>query len=126
MNIHHTLAPALYGIIFVAVYKLAAWYGFSGQPRIAGECITSYGGIATGEWGGFIQTGEETCGQAVLAFFKNHPATAIVHFSSQHFVVFLKEENYFIEIAPGLWRDQRQNSWKTSVTSNAKRAVLLC
>jgi predicted double-glycine peptidase len=130
------------GIIFTTGYKLAACYFFSGKPHIVAECATSYGGIATGNWIGFVQTGEETCGQASLAFFltnigfreteasiiaetgtdsmlslaemesvfvsrgfktqllkvshkyfKKHPVTAILHFSSRHFVVFLHEEN---------------------------------
>ncbi|MDR2211810.1 MAG: hypothetical protein LBO65_10175 [Spirochaetaceae bacterium] len=129
-------------IIFMGVYKFAAWYYFSGRPNIARECATAYGGIATGEFGGFVQTGEETCGHAAVAFFlsgagfpeteaslidetgtvsmlsladmervftsrglqtqmlkidpayfRKNPTPAILHFSSQHFVVFLNEEN---------------------------------
>jgi ABC-type bacteriocin/lantibiotic exporter with double-glycine peptidase domain len=130
------------GIIFAAAYKFAAWHCFSGQPRLAVECAVSYGGVVSGQWGGFVQSGEETCGHAALAFFlsgvgfpvteasiiaetgtasmlsladmdrvftsrgfktqllkvdpgyfKKHPAAAILHFSSRHFVVFMKEEN---------------------------------
>ncbi|MDR0628165.1 MAG: hypothetical protein LBG24_00680 [Treponema sp.] len=138
MNKSHALAAGISGIIFVAVYRLAVGYSFSGQPQIAVECATAYGGIASGEWGGFVQTREETCGHAALAFFltpateasliretgtdsmlsladmdmvftkrglktqmlqvdpqyfKQHPATAILHLSSRHFVVFLGVEN---------------------------------
>jgi ABC-type bacteriocin/lantibiotic exporter with double-glycine peptidase domain len=106
------------------------------------ECATSYGGVTSGGWGNFIQTGEETCGHAATAFFlsgigftaseasminetgttgmlsladmeriftgrdlktqllkvdpgyfKQRPVPAILHFSSDHFVVFLREEN---------------------------------
>jgi ABC-type bacteriocin/lantibiotic exporter with double-glycine peptidase domain len=141
VKIRHTLAVVLWGIIFVAGYKLVVWHFFSGQPHIAVECATSYGGVASGEWGGFIQTGEETCGHAAAAFFlsgvgfpateesiiretgtssmlsladmnqvftsrglktqilkiepeyfKKHPAAAILHFSSRHFVVFMSSE----------------------------------
>jgi ABC-type bacteriocin/lantibiotic exporter with double-glycine peptidase domain len=142
MNKSHALATGISGIIFVAAYRLAAWYSFSGPPHLALKCATAYGGIASGEWGGFVQTREETCGHAALAFFlthigfpategsliretgtdamlsladmdrvfttrglktqvlqvdlqyfKQHPAAAILHFSSRHFVVFLREEN---------------------------------
>ena len=130
------------GILFVAAYKLMAWHCFSGLPRLAVERSTPYGGVASGQWAGFLQSGEETCGHAALAFFltgigfptteasiieetgtasmlsladmeqvfisrglrtqalgvergyfKKRPVAAILHFSSQHFVVFLKEEN---------------------------------
>jgi ABC-type bacteriocin/lantibiotic exporter with double-glycine peptidase domain len=57
------------GIIFVTAYKLAAWHYFSGQPRLAVECAASYGGVASGQWSGFVQSGQETCGHAALAFF---------------------------------------------------------
>jgi ABC-type bacteriocin/lantibiotic exporter with double-glycine peptidase domain len=105
------------------------------------EYATSYGGVVSGQWGGVVQTGQETCGHAALAFFlsgigfpategsiiretgtssmlsladmdrvftsrglktqllnvdpgyfKKRPTAAILHFSSQHFVVFLQEE----------------------------------
>lgn len=130
------------GILFVAVYKLAAWHCFSGPPRLVVDCATPYGGVASGQWGDFVQSGDETCGHAALAFFlsgigipkteasiveetgmssmlsladmervftglglrtqaldldpgyfKRRPVPAILHFSSQHFVVFLQEEN---------------------------------
>jgi ABC-type bacteriocin/lantibiotic exporter with double-glycine peptidase domain len=130
------------GIIFIAAYKLAAWRFFSGPPRLAAESVTSYGGIASGQWSGFVQSGEETCGHAAAAFFlsgagfpeteasiiaetgtasmlsladmdrlftsrglktqllkvdpgyfKKRPAAAILHFSSRHFAVFMREEN---------------------------------
>jgi ABC-type bacteriocin/lantibiotic exporter with double-glycine peptidase domain len=151
----------LWGVVFVAGYKLAVWHSFSGQPHIAVECATFYGGVASGEWGGFVQTGEETCGHAALAFFltnigfqanetsliretgtssmlsladmdqaftsrglktqalkidpgyfKKHPATAILHFSNQHFVVFLQEENGEPEIFDPVY-GQVFVSWKT-------------
>jgi ABC-type bacteriocin/lantibiotic exporter with double-glycine peptidase domain len=141
MNKSTALAAALWGMGFIAGYKGVVGYWFSGQPHIGVECATSYGGIASGEWGGFVQTREETCGHAALAFFlthigfpvteasliretgtdsmlsladmdlvftkrglktqllqvdpqyfKKHPAAAILHCSSQHFVVFLREE----------------------------------
>ena len=69
MKKNPALAAALCGIGFIVVYKGAVGYGFSGQPQIALECATSYGGIASGEWGGFVQTREETCGHAATAFF---------------------------------------------------------
>ena len=80
MKKSHALAAGICGIIFVAAYRLAAWYSFSGQAHIAVECATSYGGIASGEWGGFVQTGEETCGHAATAFFLSSvgfPATEV-------------------------------------------------
>jgi ABC-type bacteriocin/lantibiotic exporter with double-glycine peptidase domain len=129
-------------ILFASAYKLTAWHYFSGQPRLITECATSYGGVASGRWGGFVQNGEETCGHAAPAFFlsclefpateasiieetgtasmlslidmervfarrglrtqalyvepgyfKKQPVATILHFSSQHFIVFLKEEN---------------------------------
>jgi ABC-type bacteriocin/lantibiotic exporter with double-glycine peptidase domain len=135
-------AMAVCAIAFVSVYKLAAWHYYSGQPKLAVECTTAYGGIAAGELTEFVQTGEETCGHAVLAFFlsgvgypeteasvieetgtvtmlsladmdrvftgrgfktqllkvdpeyfKERPVIAILHFTRQHFVVFLGEEN---------------------------------
>jgi ABC-type bacteriocin/lantibiotic exporter with double-glycine peptidase domain len=138
----HTTVLLVCGIAFVSSYKLAAWHYYSGQPILAVECTTPYGGIVSGELMDFNQTGEETCGQAVLAFFlsgvgcpeteasiieetgissmlsladmnqvftsrgfktqllkvdpeyfKERPVTAILHWSSQHFVVFLQEEN---------------------------------
>jgi ABC-type bacteriocin/lantibiotic exporter with double-glycine peptidase domain len=67
MKGRHALALVC-GIIFAAAYKLAAWH-YSGEPHLAPECATSYGGVASGQWDGFVQSGEETCGQAVLAFF---------------------------------------------------------
>jgi hypothetical protein len=128
-------------LLFVAAYKLAAWQYCSGPPRLVAECSTPYGGVASGRWGGFVQSGEETCGHAALAFFlsgvgvpkteasiieetgtasmlsladmegvftglgfrtqalsvepgyfKRHPKAAILHCTSQHFVVFLQEE----------------------------------
>jgi ABC-type bacteriocin/lantibiotic exporter with double-glycine peptidase domain len=130
------------GLVFTAAYKAAAGCWFSGQPRLAVECAVPYGGIVSGGWGNFVQTGEETCGHAAAAFFlsgigfqaseasiidemgtaamlsladmervfagrglktqllqvdpgyfKQHPLPAILHFSSRHFVVFLREEN---------------------------------
>jgi ABC-type bacteriocin/lantibiotic exporter with double-glycine peptidase domain len=142
MNKSPALAAALCGMGFIAAYKGAVGYWFSGQPYRAFDCATAYGGIASGEWGGFIQTREETCGHAALAFFLTHigfpategsliretgtdsmlsladmemvftkrglktqllqvdpqyfgkhPVAAILHFSSRHFVVFLREEN---------------------------------
>jgi ABC-type bacteriocin/lantibiotic exporter with double-glycine peptidase domain len=130
------------GVIFAAAYKLAAWHYFSGQQRLAVEYATSYGGVASGQWGGFVQSGQETCGHAALAFFlsgvgfpeteasiieetgtasmlsladmdrvvasrglktqllkvdpgyfKKRPVPAVLHFSSQHFVVFMRVEN---------------------------------
>jgi hypothetical protein len=69
MKQYHAAAIVVSGIIFTAVYKIAAWHYFSGQPHIALENATSYGGVASGEWGGFVQTKEETCGHAALAFF---------------------------------------------------------
>jgi ABC-type bacteriocin/lantibiotic exporter with double-glycine peptidase domain len=138
----HALVLLVCGIVFVSAYKLAAWHYYAGQPDLAVECTTPYGGIASGELTGFVQTGEETCGHAVLAFFlsgvgiseteasiieetgtasmlsladmdraftrrgfktqllkidpeyfRERPVIAILHFSSQHFVVFLQEEN---------------------------------
>jgi hypothetical protein len=129
-------------IVFITAYKLVVWHLFSGNPQLALECATAYGGIASGEWGEFIQTGEETCGQATLAFFlsgigfpeteasiisetestsmlsladmdrvftdrglntqllnvggeyfREHPTSSILHFSSRHFVVYMREEN---------------------------------
>jgi ABC-type bacteriocin/lantibiotic exporter with double-glycine peptidase domain len=62
-------AVLLCGIIFVTAYKLTTWHCFTGQPRLTVEYATSYGGVASGQWGGFIQNGQETCGHAVLAFF---------------------------------------------------------
>jgi ABC-type bacteriocin/lantibiotic exporter with double-glycine peptidase domain len=140
------------GLVFTAVYKLAAWRYYSGQPRLAVECATPYGGIASGGWGDFIQTGEETCGHVALAFFlsgigfpateasiidetgtvsmlsladmeqvfagrglktqavqvdpgyfKQHPASGILHFTNRHFVVFLREENGEPEIFDPAW-----------------------
>jgi hypothetical protein len=40
----------------MAAYKIAAWHYVSGQPHIALANAASYGGIASGEWGGFVQT----------------------------------------------------------------------
>jgi ABC-type bacteriocin/lantibiotic exporter with double-glycine peptidase domain len=142
MKRSHVLATGICGVIFVTAYRLATWYSFTGQSHIAMECATSYGGIASGEWGDFVQTEKETCGHAAMAFFlsnvgfptsegtiiqetgtstmlsladmdqlftsrglktqllqvdpayfRRNPTTAILHFSSQHFVVFLQEEN---------------------------------
>jgi ABC-type bacteriocin/lantibiotic exporter with double-glycine peptidase domain len=130
------------GIIFIAAYKIGAWHYFSEPPHLAVEYAASYGGVASGQWGGFVQREEETCGHAALAFFlsgtgfpeteasiieetgtasmlslagmervftgrglktqslkvspeyfKKHPVPAILHFSNQHFVVFLRVEN---------------------------------
>jgi ABC-type bacteriocin/lantibiotic exporter with double-glycine peptidase domain len=155
------LTTALCGVIFIAGYKLAVWRFFSGRPHIAVECATTYGGVASGEWGGFVQTGEETCGHAALAFFltntgfpsteasiiretgtmtmlsladmdhaftsrglktqalkidpgyfKKHPATAILHFSNRHFVVFLRTEEGEPEIFDPAY-GQVFVSWKT-------------
>jgi hypothetical protein len=47
MKKRHTLTTALCGIVFMASYKLAVWHGFSGQPHIAEECTTPYGGIVS-------------------------------------------------------------------------------
>jgi ABC-type bacteriocin/lantibiotic exporter with double-glycine peptidase domain len=161
MKKSHALVAGICGIIFAAGYRLAAWHSFSGQALIAVECATTYGGVASGEWGGFIQNGEETCGHAAVAFFltnigfpvteasiiretgtssmlsladmgqvftsrglkiqaiqvdpvyfKKHPAAAILHFSSRHFVVFLREENGEPEIFDPTY-GQAFVSWKT-------------
>jgi ABC-type bacteriocin/lantibiotic exporter with double-glycine peptidase domain len=59
----------LFFLIFLIVYKLTVWHLFSGPELITGDCVTHYGGIKTGELSEFIQTKEETCGYAALAFF---------------------------------------------------------
>jgi ABC-type bacteriocin/lantibiotic exporter with double-glycine peptidase domain len=59
----------VFSIIFLSIYKLTTYYTFSGRGLIADECTTHYGGIQTGAFSEFIQTGQETCGQAVAAFF---------------------------------------------------------
>ncbi|MDR1031363.1 MAG: hypothetical protein LBL76_10895 [Treponema sp.] len=141
MKRRHTLTLSA-GVIFVAAYKLAAWHWYSGEPHLAVEYATSYGGVASGEWGGFVQSGKETCGHSATAFlltgigfpeteaniinetgtasmlsladmdrvftnrglktqllnvdpvyFKKRPTAAILHLSSQHFVVFTHVEN---------------------------------
>jgi hypothetical protein len=68
-RIQYYTVLSICGLIFLTVYKLAVWYWFSGPPHIVEESTTHYGGIKTGELSEFIQTGEETCGHAVLAFF---------------------------------------------------------
>jgi ABC-type bacteriocin/lantibiotic exporter with double-glycine peptidase domain len=121
-------------------YKVSTWFYFMGSHKIYIQSTTQYGGIKTGLWNEFAQTGKETCGQAVLAFFlsklgiqatetsiikqldsssmlsladlenvfssygfktqllkvqptyfKRQPVTAILHFTQEHFVVFLEE-----------------------------------
>jgi ABC-type bacteriocin/lantibiotic exporter with double-glycine peptidase domain len=57
------------GVVFVGIYKLTAWHYFSGKPHFAMDYSTPYGGLSSGLWGGFVQSGEETCGHAALAFF---------------------------------------------------------
>jgi hypothetical protein len=130
------------GVIFLVSYKITVGYIFSGSENLNQDAATSYGGIKTGEFAEFTQTGEETCGHAVLAFFltnigfptteaafidlygtdsmlslsaletvftsynfktqllkvepeyfRTHPEVSILHFSAQHFVVFLEEDN---------------------------------
>jgi ABC-type bacteriocin/lantibiotic exporter with double-glycine peptidase domain len=137
----HALALLVCGIVFVTAYKLAAWHLYSGRPHFAADYAASYGGVVSGQWGGFVQSEQETCGHAALAFFltnigiaeteasiinetgtasmlsladmdrvftgrglktqvlnvdpeyfKKQPVPAILHFSSRHFVVFLREE----------------------------------
>jgi hypothetical protein len=43
MNKRPALAAGIWGIIFVAAYRLAVGYGFSGPPHIVLECATVYG-----------------------------------------------------------------------------------
>jgi hypothetical protein len=56
-------------LFFLLFYKFIAGYLFSGQNNLEKDVITPYGGIGTGELAEFTQTGQETCGHAVLAFF---------------------------------------------------------
>ncbi|MDR1108618.1 MAG: hypothetical protein LBL19_06250 [Spirochaetaceae bacterium] len=55
---------------FIVVYKLSLGCFFNGTDHVLlKEHRTQYGGVKTGAWIEFIQTGEETCGHAVAAFF---------------------------------------------------------
>jgi hypothetical protein len=54
---------------FLLLYKFTVWHFFSGTGNLDKDVATSYGGIGTGELAEFIQSGKETCGHAVLAFF---------------------------------------------------------
>jgi ABC-type bacteriocin/lantibiotic exporter with double-glycine peptidase domain len=55
--------------VFILAYKGVVWKLFSGRNFIYDDTITNYGGIITGEWQEYIQSKEETCGQAAMAFF---------------------------------------------------------
>jgi ABC-type bacteriocin/lantibiotic exporter with double-glycine peptidase domain len=55
--------------VFILAYKGVVWKLFSGRNFIYDDIITNYGGIITGEWQEYIQSKEETCGQAAMAFF---------------------------------------------------------
>jgi hypothetical protein len=54
---------------FLLLYKFTVRHFFSGPGSFYKDVATSYGGISTGELAEFIQSGRETCGHAVLAFF---------------------------------------------------------
>jgi hypothetical protein len=56
-------------LVFVAGYKITMRHTFTRSGTIAQDSAVHYGGISTGELTEFIQTGKETCGHAVLAFF---------------------------------------------------------
>jgi hypothetical protein len=57
-------------ICFVALYKIGLGLFFSGTDHILlQKHRTPYSGIKTGAWTEYIQTGNETCGHAALAFF---------------------------------------------------------
>lgn len=132
--------PILIGVVFIPAYKLLQADLFINKSKLITDSLTHYGGIYTGEEVNFNQTGENTCGQAVLAyfltkvgkpetestiinflnndstlsfadfiqvfqyhglktqalevkpsFFKENPQTSILHITSGHFIVFLRE-----------------------------------
>jgi hypothetical protein len=57
-------------VVFITAYKLTLGCVFSGTDHILlKEHRTPYGGVKTGAWTEFIQSGEETCGHAAAAFF---------------------------------------------------------
>lgn len=89
--------------MFLAAYKLTAYYLFSGKGVLADTYTTHYGGIRTGGLSEFIQTGKETCGQAAAAFFLTKagiPATEsalIQHLGTDSMISLADIEQVFLD-----------------------------
>jgi ABC-type bacteriocin/lantibiotic exporter with double-glycine peptidase domain len=133
---------ALFAILFIAGYRCAAWRIFGASAGNFDKNKTHYGGIATGFFTDGLQTNNETCGHAAMAFFLSsvgavvteadlirqtgtdkmlsladldgivrhfgfktqmlrvkpsyfagNPKASILHFSENHFVIFLENKN---------------------------------
>jgi hypothetical protein len=158
---HHRVLYGICWCVFILAYKGTVWKLFSGKDFLYNDSITKYGGIITGEWQEYIQSRENTCGQAAMAFFlsnvgmetnedfivkqsgsssmlsladlerialsyafktqlikvepsyfRNKPASAILHFTERHFIVFIQTINNEAIIFDPLY-GQVYVSWKT-------------